>query len=724
MLEDFLGMEPVASLQGKMAQVDGFLQRQPRDGQPASQRTVVYLGYDDKKLYVVFVAFDSQVGLVRARMARREDIHDDDLVEVVLDSFHDQRRAYSFVCNPLGIQLDRLYAEGSGFDESFDTLWDSQGKLTPAGYVVRMAIPFRSLRFPSSGQSWGIVLQRIIPRENEHSFWPRVSSRISGLLNQEATLDGIQSTSPGRNIQLTPYGVLRSFRSLDSRDPAHPVFEKKDADSRFGLESKFVLKDRLVFDLAVNPDFSQVESDEPQVTVNQRFEVFFPEKRQFFLENASFFETPINLLFTRRIGDPLVTARMTGKAGRYAIGALFSDDRRPGETVAASDPLSGQRAHFGLFRLNRDIGKGSTLGVIFAERDFAGEFNRVGGLDLHLKIGKNWTAAAQALSSSTRSFATTGPGVTPTFKYSSGPAFEIHAQRNSRKLRFDTLFLDFSPGFATRTGFLRQSNIREFSTFSRYSFRPEGRHLISHGPGLFQKSLWSHDGTRLDHLVNLNYRFEFARQTTLGAFANVQRERLRASDSSALLADHDYPLHHHGIFFDSAFFKWLSVGGEAGWGTETNYAPASGPPVSARANYINVFASFRPTMRLSIDNTYLLSRLRSGQTAAIFNNHIIRSKWNYQINREFSVRFITQYASTLANPQLTTLQYAKNLNFDFLITYLLHPGTAIYVGYNSNLQNLDPSLGLDPGLNILRTRDLATNDGRQFFVKLSYQFRF
>jgi hypothetical protein len=277
-LEDFLDMEPAPVVAGKLTKVEGFVQRDPKDGQPATQRTVVYLSYDDKKLYVVFVAFDSQPDLIRAHMTRRENIWEDDSVQVMLDSFHDQRRAYAFACNPFGIQRDALYTEGSGYDDSFDTLWDSQGKLTGQGYVVWMAIPFRSLRFPPSGKGWGIILERSIPRANERSYWPHVSSRISGRLNQEGTVDGLERISPGRNIQLIPYGVFRSFRTLNNRDPTHPFFDSKDLEARVGLESKVVLKDRMVFDLAVNPDFSQVESDQPQVTVNQRFEVFFPEK--------------------------------------------------------------------------------------------------------------------------------------------------------------------------------------------------------------------------------------------------------------------------------------------------------------------------------------------------------------------------------------------------------------------------------------------------------------
>src|SRR5947207_11266602 len=139
----------------------------------------------------------------------------------------------------------------------------------------------------------------------------------------------MESISPGRNMQFIPYGVLRSFRALDTRDPAVPRFDHRDAEFHGGIDSKFVLHDNLVLDVTANPDFSQVESDEPQITVNQRFEVFFPERRPFFLENSDYFKTPIDLFFTRRIGDPQFGARLTGKVGPYSLGILATDDRGP-----------------------------------------------------------------------------------------------------------------------------------------------------------------------------------------------------------------------------------------------------------------------------------------------------------------------------------------------------------------------------------------------------------
>jgi len=716
-LEDFLNMDAGNGMDGKMASVDTFIQRDPRDGQPASQRTVAYLGYDDKQLYVVFVAFDAEPSKIRARMTRRENIYADDTVQIMLDTFHDRRRAYSFVTNPLGIQLDRLYTESTGFDDAFDTVWHSQGRVTDRGYVVWMAIPFRSLRFPPAGDGtrWGIVLQRIIPRLNETVYWPRISSRIEGRLTQEGTVLGLRDISPGRNFQLIPYAAFRSFRALDLRDPNAPRFRSDSFEGDLGLDAKFVLKDRLVVDVTLNPDFSQVESDEPQNTVNQRFEVFFPEKRPFFQENSNFFETPINLLFTRRIADPQFGARATGKLGPYALGLLFADDQSPGRSVPAADPLAGKRAYFGVLRVNRDIGQHQSLGVIYAERRLMDSYNRVGGADIRFRFGKNWTGNAQAVTSSTRFL----DGTTQ-----AGPSYELWTQHAGRKVIFNTLYIDTSRGFLTQTGFFRRPDVRRFSNFARYRFRPEGKRLISHGPAAFQLALWAHDGTRLEEFYNANYSFEFARQTSLGAFGNVGRERLRPSDFSTLPADRDFATGERGFFFHSAFFPQLSVFAEGGWGRGINFGPASGPPVPARSQFAFAGLTLRPVSQLAIENSYILSRLRVvGADSAIFNNHIFRSNWNYQINREFSLRFIAQYNPTLANSQFTSLSTTKNLNFDFLITWLLRPGTAVYVGYNSNLQNLDPSLTTTSS-GLLRTRDRFLNDGRQFFVKASYLLRF
>lgn len=744
-LEDFLGMSPPADLDGRMARVENFIQQDPKDGDPATQRTEVYVGYDDKNFYAVFVCFDTEPDKVRARLVRREDVFGDDQVEVMLDSFFDRRRAYVFLTNPLGIQWDALWTEGQGFDSSFDTLWDSRGQRTDQGYVVWMSIPFRSLRFSaSSQQTWGIIFHRAIPRLNERDFWPRVSSRVEGRLSQEATLAGLESISPGRNIQLIPYGVFRSFRALDTRDPAHPAFRRQRADPDLGLDAKFVLRDSLVLDLTFNPDFAQVESDEPQVTVNQRFEVFFPEKRPFFLENSSFFDTTINTLFTRRIADPQFGARLTGKTGPWALGALFIDDQSPGRSVPVDHPLRGTRAYFGVVRVNRDIFKQSTLGLVFTDRELEAElggldfaslpsplrtrFNRVGGLDGRFKFRDNWVLTWQALASSTKRLDASRLA---------GPAYDFEWSRDGRQFFLFGEYNDRSPGFRTLPGFLRRFDIRRVSQFVGYRFRPEGKHLIAWGPNVFVSRLWDHAGTRLDYVAEHSYNFSMHRETFFGFFWSTIHERLRPSDLPTLADNRDFAKVFFGGHFGSTPVAPVSFFLSYVQGRGLNFVPPPGQaPYLADLTDGYAELTLRPLTPFRIDHTYIFSRLADRDTGAnVFQNHILRSKYNYQFTRELSLRVILQYSTVLPNSSLTALTASKSFNADVLLIYFLHPGTALYVGYNGNAQNIFVCNGPGRELHdcpelpagsaeLIQPRRRFIHDAKQFFVKFSYLFRF
>ncbi len=740
-LVDFEGMAPVTPLAKQMLAVDKFVQREPKDGSPCSQHTQAYLGYTDKNFYVVFLAFDSNPRLMRARMLRRELIDDDDQVGFFLDTFHDHRHAYAFFSNPYGIQQDAIFTENSGYDQSFDTVWNTQAKINEQGYMVLFEIPFKSLRFrPTGTHTWGILLSRVVPRNSERSYYPANSSKEQGWLIHEGDITGFEGISPGRNLQFMPYASVGAFRSLDERDPAGDRFTGKHVEPKEGLDSKIVIKDSLVLDTTINPDFGQIESDDPQVTVNQRFAVFFPEKRPFFQENASYFQTPLNLVFTRRIVDPLFGARLTGKVGPWAIGTFLANDRAPGLSVISTDPLAGTNAYFGVLRVNREFGKGSSVGLIYTDREQSTApnsfctnaficqtgFNRVGGFDTHIKINQNWQLNAQAVTSETKFF---------DGSHESGPAYHIYAERSSRRLEFNTLYLDISPGFNAETGFVNRTDYRQFSNFAGYTIHVDGRHFVAHGPRFYEQTLWDHNGTRLDYLANPAYEWDFQRNSFINIFGQLEHERLRPADFSALNTNRDYAHVMGGINAGTQYFKWLNVNLEMDWGTATNFVPATGPPVLAYANDAQARAVVRPVKGLTIENTYLMTRLLNLETGAnIFNNHIIRSKWNYQFTKEFSLRLIGQYTSTLANPGLTSLQTTKKFNGDMLFTYMIHPGTAVYVGYNSDLQNLDPSLerlcggvqcavGQAPD-GLLRTRTSFLNDGRQIFVKLSYLFRY
>ncbi len=723
-LEDFSGMKPSPEIASQLMKVSQFVQRRPSDGAPISQRTEAYCGYDEKYLYFVFLAFDSERAKLRARMVSRENFVSergdgiDDMVSVSLDTFNDKRRMYVFQVNPYGIQWDGVYDESGRFDKSWDGVWRTRGAVTGEGFIVWIAIPFKTLRFShQSKQTWGIILNRDIPRNNEASFWPAYSSKVSGYANQAAPMNGLQNISPARNFQFIPYGAFRAFRAIDNSSISGPVFKGRRAEFDGGLDGKFVLKDSLVLDVTVNPDFSQVESDNPQITASERFEVFFPEKRPFFLENATFFATPNNLVFTRRIAEPQFGARLTGKIGKYSIGALLADDEAPGKDPTLTT-AAGKRAFAAIARVSRDVFSQSNVGAIFVTREFAGSFSRVGGVDARFRIGRNWTSTMQAVASSTRFL----DGSTE-----AGPAYDFGVRREGRQFRYNFSFFDRSPGFRAGLGFLPRRNIRNFNQTVSYRWRPEGKRLISWGPQVISTATYDHQGLLLgwEHVFFL--QAEFAGQTNISFLTNPQYEAFTPADISWLTRNMGFHRYNNAVMFSSQVFRQALFSGEFVWGERVNKDPVVGQdPYVVNRRSGNMVMTLNPSKRLQIDNTYLFFRLSEKTGGGIFNNHILRSKWNLQLTRELSVRVILQYDALLANQTRTSLETSKNFNADFLITYLLHPGTALYVGYNSNLQNVDiiPCVsGQTCSTQLVRTSRFI-NDARGLFAKFSYLFRF
>jgi len=755
-LEDFLSMKPQSDTARQMAKVTGFVQRNPHDGERISEETAAYLGYDQKNLYVVFVCFDDPKK-VRARMSRREDIYDDDEVEVMLDTFHDRRRAYAFQTTPLGVQWDAIWSEATrdeisgNFDTSFDTVWDSKGKVTSRGFVVWMAIPFKSLRFPSTKeQEWGIILYRGIVRKNEDAFWPQISYKIAGRLGQAATLYGLEGISPGRSIELIPYGIMRGFRALDTSDPTNPYFRNAVAQGQAGMDAKFVIRDHFVLDLTANPDFSQVESEDPQITVNQRFEVYFPEKRPFFLENEDYFRTPLDLFFTRNIEDPSAGIRLTGKEGPYSVGLMSTDDRAPGQAVPPYFPLAGTRSYFTIARVSRDIFKQSSVGALYTDWECptTGEFNRVGGVDTRLKFNANWSLDAQAVTSSSNLLSgySSSSCETNLFPFDSGnvgngsyyagPAAKLDLKHDGLHLTYEGIYDDISPGFVTMPGFVNRVDIRELYQTLDYRFRPKKGWVVDWGPSLIQRYVFDHEGNRLDTDYQPYVAIQGRGQTFIYLFPYEElRERLRPQDFRFLgftpISSQDYHEHGSGASVQTSVLPKVTAGASYHWGDGVNFVanPAPGPnggPFLARQDTATGTLTFRPVKPLKIENTYLFERLRTIATdRGIFNDHIVRSKWNWQFTPQLSLRMILQYNSLLANTPGTTDLYtglptSRQFNADFLLTYLVHPGTAVYVGYNSDLQNLNVA----PGTGVSNTAKGYINDSRQFFVKVSYQFRF
>ena len=544
-LEDFLEMKPGPNAPA-MGKVTNFIQKDPKDGAPAQQKTDVYLGYDNKNFYAVFVCFDSDPHKIRARMTRREDIgpeHDE--VQLYLDTFDDKRRSYGFMTNPTGIQFDYIWTDDNGYDASWDAIWDSWGKLTPQGYVAMMAVPFKSLRFPRAPvQRWGILLQRVIPHNNDNSFFPHVSNSVQGRLSQEGGLKGLQNISPGRNIQLNPYGIAGAFRVLDQRDPNHPSFLANHLAGDAGMDGKMVVHDSLVFDFTINPDFRQLESDQPQNTVNQRFEVFFPEKRPFFQEGANFFNTPVNLYFTRRIADPQYGLRLYGKLGGWGIGLLGVDDQSLGRVVPDDDPLRRKRAYFTVGRLTRELPNRSQIGIFYSDREMSAvapertlcddtaltsteaiscvtNSNRVGGADFTWRIGQHIQQYGQAITSQNNEADGT---------HLAGNLYHWYGEYSTRHVEYNVKLDDVTSGFVTLTGFFQRPDIIHESQFFNYTFRPEGKVVSNYGPQLFHSEEWDHEGNRLTWVYEPGFNLYFKANTNINVWHGFTREQLRPVD--------------------------------------------------------------------------------------------------------------------------------------------------------------------------------------------------
>jgi hypothetical protein len=737
-LEDFLENRP---REAELTVTD-FRQNAPGDGTPATESTTTYLSYDDKNLYAVFVCHD-QASEVRAHLSKREASDQDDGVGVLLDTYRDFHRAYFFFSNPVGVQTDAIYTEGQGYDFSFDTLWGNAGRVTSDGYIVFFSIPFKSLRFSHAPeQTWGVALYRVILRKSEYDYWPYVTQRVQGLTQQFAPVNGLENVSPGRNIQFIPYGLLASDHFLNQPNPpnaATPPAFVDPFEHRAGLDAKFVAKDSLTFDVTLNPDFSQVESDDPQVTVNQRFAVFFPEKRPFFIENAGFFMTPIDLFFSRQIANPQFGSRMTGKLGNWTLGALVIDDRQPG--MGYSSGPYNTRAVDEVLRVTREFGNQSYIGGFFSSRDFADTSNRVASLDARLKVSRNWVVDVQAVHSWTRQDLNAGQNClsfassNPTIGSQQGNALWADASYSGRHFSFSTNYNDFSPNFCSELGFVNRIDIRQNNAFGGYFWRPDKSKFVDFGPLLSETVDWNHANVLQDWQAALGFQMDLRKQTTF----SVNR-----GEAYELFDNIGFRKHSTSVLATTQPYNWITFSARYTQGIGENFFPAPGLlPFLANSRRLNFGLTLRPSSRFRFDDTLIYYRLgtRAGWTTppfspgqSVFNNYLNRAKLNYQFTKELSLRLILDYNATLANTNLLDLQTnlgsydggpiapTKQFTTDLLLTYLLHPGTAVYVGYNNGYSDLLLHSGAPPFVTALGAPN--NSNSRLFFVKLSYLLRY
>ncbi len=364
-----------------------FIQQEPLEGAPATERTEAWVFFDDERVYFAFRCWESAPERVIANEMRRDNsnVYQNDHIAFVVDTFYDRRNALEFLVNPLGGRMDGQITNERFYNGDWNPIWDVEVGEFDGGWTLETAIPFKSIRYRrGAAQIWGFNVRRVSVWKNEHSFLTRVPSSMGGsgifLMSRAATLVGIEAPAQSTNLDIKPFAIT----DLSSDHVAHPpVYNAFGGDA--GLDVKYGVTQNLVADLTVNTDFAQVEADEQQVNLT-RFSLFFPEKREFFLENQGLFafggagsgafggsgSTPI-LFYSRRIGlhegreVPIQAGgRLSGRVGRFSIGAL---NIRTGDARFGNAPTDQvQAANFTVVRVKRDVLRRSSIGGIFTRR--------------------------------------------------------------------------------------------------------------------------------------------------------------------------------------------------------------------------------------------------------------------------------------------------------------------------------------------------------------------
>ncbi len=658
------------------AVLDGFRQTHPGDNVEPTQATELRLAYTGQALYVGIRA-EAAAGRVRATLTRRDAIGDDDSVSLYLDTFHDRRRAYVIMVNPLGVQQDGVFVEGSEPDFSFDLLMQSAGCVGEGGYSVEVAIPFESLRYEAGrGRSWGLHVIRQLKHESEEDSWmPLRRDRIgvaatnrelrARFLSQAGTLIGLEEIEHPKVVEWIPVG--RAART-DSGATAYGL----------GGTVRLTLTPALAADAAINPDFAEVEADQPQSTANQRFPLFFAEKRPFFLEGADLFRTPVLAFHSRTIVDPDAALKLTGTRGRTSGTALLAMDAAPGPG----------KAFEGALRLRRDVGAQSSLGLLATGRQLGGESNVLAAADARLALGARSTWTLQLLG-------TRAP---------EGPGFGYYSEwaRSDSRTTMQVTGEGYSPEYRADLGYTQRTDTNRWSAVFRYNGLPAaGGRLVSWS--VVETSLAQFDWRGRMQYAYLYPRLllAFPRQSFLNLaaykdYARVFEEEFgaarTASTPGAFLGKSERSSHYHGFTVEagtapsrsvsvSALYdrSWNNLDYDLGAGRFPRVSPAAlldpaAPfdPGPADATTFQSTVVLRPTEALRVAASYEHGRLTRQDTGRdVYDQHLTSLTTQYAFSGSAWLRGRLDYDS------LDGRMFQQ-----VVFGWTPRPGTAFYLGYD------------------------------------------
>ena len=680
------------------ATITELVQYSPLEGEPATEDTEIYIAYDSQHLYFGFYLHYVDPSILRANRVDRDRAAADDLMTIYLDTFMDQQRSYDFDLNAYNVQGDGIVNLGRAgrtgippADRSWDGLFSSAAQIVEDGYIAEMAIPFKTLRYPQRPEGtphrWGFQIVREIKGKNqENDVWAPMSRGVAGFMTQMGVLEGMIDLSTSRNIEVLPTFTAVRFGSLDETTGEF----LSDTTPEGGVNFKYGITSNLTADFTLNPDFSQIESDRPQITVNQRFPLFFSELRPFFLEGQEIFNftSPVNLVHTRTIVDPRYGGKLTGKVGRTTLGVIFADDEAPGKRDDLADPAFGQTARTFIGRVRYDLYSESHIGALVTDREFIDGYSRVAGVDGQFRIGQTDQVNFVAFQSQHRD---------EEGQEGSGPVLGAYYNHSGRSLRFSSFVASTDPDFQTDVGFIRRVNTRMTRSNVSYRWWPE-TWLINWGPRLSYERIYDFDRVLEDEEMETGLNFSFARNISAGVSADRALERFGGID---------FLKSRYSVNANASTSRRFSVGGRFNWGDQIFFDPVH--PFLGRARGARVNVTLRPVSRLQAAVSANMTRFtdpRNGDLE-VFNVKIFRALSTYAFTDRLLFRNISEYNT-----------FDKTLDLNILFTYRVDAGTVFYIGYDDHYRQADR---IDDEL--FPTTDLRRTN-RAVFTKLQYLFRY
>jgi hypothetical protein len=674
-----------------------------REGQAPCESTEVRVLFDATHLYFGARCWNRGPGAIRASLAPRDQILDLDYVGVLLDTYQDRHRAYAFAVNPYGVQLDGIFI-GEDVSTEWDGVWDAEvTRDSGSGWTAEMAIPLRTLSFPEHGSgAWGLIVRRQIAKNDEVCTWPLVRASVGGdEMLQAADLAGLDSLRGAGLFDLQPYAAA----AWSTQRAGGGTWEDRDQHD-VGVDARVPLTSTLVLSATVNPDFSQVEADALQIDVNQRYPLFYDEKRPFFVEGADIFGTAFDLIYTRRIADPAYGAKLTGRLGHARVGAIVVRDDGGGTLAGVgggpSEGVSGQ----GWFQLGRaawEFGENSSVGALVAlhQTDDAGQWalstdadakaanggaNAVYALDADLRLSRRWFFHGQLAGSRSRADSL-GAAPRRTARNDLAYGAEFDYTDGIRELQLFHQYV--GPDFRAESGFLSRVDYRRTRVNSSFYVRPQNAVLRSIQPILDGYVMHDPDGRIQEWWWSPMVDWRFQKQTHVLTEFDRSLERWQGRD---------YRGDRFELQVENSQWRVLTPEFACEIGDGIYYGDDDASSYLGWLEHYALEGTLRPSPRLTVELETARDRFsRDRGRGVVYDVWTLGAKATWQFTRRLYVRLYPQYDTD-----------AEHLDADALVGYVLHPGSVLYLGYNGDADRL-------------AGRHRAT--GHTVFLKVSYRFQ-